>query len=316
MKLPHVTSACSTFWVLLSALGPTLAQDTRLVTVHVSVTSPDGAFASGLIRDAFEIVVDGQIGQIERVETLQPGMAIVVLVDISASMLPLPPKLRSSELPIGLQPAEIGRGVERIASMLQSGDRVLVGTVGSRIALDGRFTADKNDLAAMARAVVSPADIDRHGPSPIWDAVHAAVAMLADQTGARAIVLITDGRATGNRHSVVQAAEAAAQANVTTSIVSLATARENPRGNMTDIVQPTALLRQLADFTGGMLEPYRATERHAPPITPFIERAFRHLRERYALTFRAPADGKAHQVQVRVPNSGLKATTRAVIGSS
>jgi hypothetical protein len=242
-------------------------------------------------------------------------MAIVVLVDISASMLPVPPR-RSSELPTGLQPAEIGRGVERIASMLRSGDRVLIGTVGSRIALDGRFTADTNDLAATARAVASPEDMNRHGPSPIWDAVDAAVDRLVDQTGPRAIVLITDGRATGNRHSAAQAAETAAQAGVTTSIVALAAAHDNFRGTTTDVVRPTALLQHLADFTGGMFYPYQPTERRSPPITPFIERAFRHLRERYALTFRAPADGKTHKVRVRVANTGLKVTTRGVIGSS
>ena len=57
------------------------------------------------------------------------------------------------------------------------------------------------------------ADVEEtHGPSPIWDVIYETVETLATQPHPCALLLLSDGRGTGNSRSIQFVADFAAQA--------------------------------------------------------------------------------------------------------
>jgi hypothetical protein len=110
------------------------------------------------------------------------------------------------------------------------------------------------------------------GGSPAWDAVDAAVDLLQSQRGRRAIVLVTDGRSTGNVHSLGEATDRAQATGVSVFIVGLgldetfyqgwnvALPKETQRAR----VRPAAPLELLASATGGAYAPVFGPEKGRP----------------------------------------------------
>jgi len=83
---------------------------------------------------------------------------------------------------------------------LRSGDRSAVGVISNH----ARFTAltsDTREMTTGVRALLRVPDEERLGPSPIWDAMDAALTLLAGQNGHLTIVVFTDGKASGNLRS-------------------------------------------------------------------------------------------------------------------
>jgi len=121
------------------------------------------------------------------------ALSIVFLYDASVSVTYLP--IASDSV--------LRQVTEWVVEQLRAGDSFRYGFVINRLQLSPRFGA--NDLKDFYRAHVQKAaisDADRFGPSPLWDALDSVVAVLAKEEGRRAIIVMTDGRSTGNRHGV------------------------------------------------------------------------------------------------------------------
>jgi hypothetical protein len=73
-------------------------------------------------------------------------------------------------------------------------------------------------------------DEERYGPTPLWDAVDAAVAELEPVPGRRMVILITDGLATGNRRSLQAVIDRARAADVSVSVIVEAWRLRSPAG--------------------------------------------------------------------------------------
>jgi hypothetical protein len=178
------------------------------------------------------------------------------------------------------------------------------------------------------------------GPSPVWDAVDSAVIALESEAGRRAIILLTDGRSTGNTRSLDQAILHANAAGVAVFVVSEAVDEILLQGASTPTAQvrPTASLQFMADSTGGACAAVFGTEKWRPkrvdalaarrswereggePLRPaqVDERAFAswvgrmlstfvgELHGGYQLEFVPPAgDGQLRTLDVRVRQVGL-----------
>jgi hypothetical protein len=116
-------------------------------------------------------------------------IAIALLSDVSFSMA-------RGQL---VYEARFESAVRTVAGELRSGDRGLVCLVGNRAVFGPQFRGNSRELAADWRNLVknvTPAD--RFGPSPLFDALEAAVTKLRDMPGTKAAILWTDGRPTGN----------------------------------------------------------------------------------------------------------------------
>jgi Mg-chelatase subunit ChlD len=99
-------------------------------------------------------------------------------------------------------------------------------------------------MANGVKILLQAPDADRLGPTPIWDALDEAMALLADAPGKRAIVMYTDGRSTGNTHSLAEVMERATRASISINAVI-------PPPKIVDQLNPADLLERLAQATGG-----------------------------------------------------------------
>ena len=157
--------------------------------------------------------------------------------------------------------------VERTVRGLKATDRVRVGTIARTLFLSAPFAGGARTLPAPVRRALDvrghqtpeplleshPTSSPLRGPSPIWDAVDAAVDALSGEPGVRVIVLLTDGHSTGNQVGLEEVGWRAAQVGVPIHVIA---ARDAPydvpqAGGGVGRVDARAGLVWLADVTGG-----------------------------------------------------------------
>ncbi len=126
---------------------------------------------------------------------------------------------KGSKTPASLGDAFAKPVDEGFIQRLASGDRARIGSIATSMKLSPSFTADRDGLR---RAIHDALDVrreDRYGPTPLWDAVAAGVGALEPESGRRAIVLLTDGMATGNRNSLDDVIRQAHASGISVSVV-------------------------------------------------------------------------------------------------
>jgi Ca-activated chloride channel family protein len=159
----------------------------------------------------------------------------------------------------------------------------------------------------------------RLGPWPIWDAVDTAVASLEVEPGRRAVVLLTDGRSTGNVHGLEEVLQRAVRSAVAVSIIG----EDSPQvieqdGGRAARIRPGAGLQWLAENTGGgfttVAVPAMGVTSGAGVerlIGRAIVRAFAELHHAYTIGFSPTrVDGQWHPVDVRVKRPGVTVRAR------
>lgn len=162
---------------------------------------------------------------------------VTLLVDVSDSMT-LGPHDRDVDLV-----TEIGRDV---ALRLANGDVARIGAFGSRIVISPAV-ADPKTLRLAASQLIR----ELGGSSPIWDAVAEAVKTIPNGSRRRGIVVITDGRATGNRMGFTDLLTMLKDTSVPVFIVSYDPWKERQIDRTQPNPDPGARLKRLAEVTGG-----------------------------------------------------------------
>jgi hypothetical protein len=311
------------------------ADATRAVTVHVSVEAVDGSFVVRLAPDSLDAVVNGATHPIDSIESAVDAASIVLLVDLSFSStrgtgrhVKGPPGIIRHDF-MGLV-----RAIERLfVGALRAQDRLSIGGfAGSRLLFTGDFATRRDDQLAAVEWLIGrfareqesdrpsgwpftpslwtpPPEIisvtDWLGASPIWDAVVSTASLLASQPPPRAIVLVTDGQATGNRWSMADAVlEAAAQGVAVHVMYQPETwgVRPNPH------VDGDRFLRPLAESTGGVFRVNdgvaRGGWRDAPP--PF-EDMVAAIHNAHAIRMNVGAQSAEPQtLELRIKQPGLR----------
>lgn len=279
---------------------PSIAQSETGV-VQISVESVDGGPIPELAAADFELVIGGQPQRI--VQVIPPGpLTVLFLGDVSKSVV----DRTRTRVSTWVDP--ISSAVDHFVRALQPGDRArLMAVAGSAFEAGPTWTTDRQTLEAAARRLV-PTGVPNHG-SPIWDAVNLALPLFANEPGRRAIVLVTDGRASGNSLHVEDVAKRAAAAGVAVSVVELeATPRTLEMIGTPDVPSPAPFLRMLAAATGGTYLMARVNPEmlvHAPG--PLVMNALHQQRSSYRLQLDTLAGAPAGRVDVRVRRGGLAA---------
>jgi VWFA-related protein len=321
--------------VVLATAPHVLGRAADAIRVDVMVEDAAGKPVAGLTRDDFEIWSDNERRPIDgfSVPSSNSPLTLVVLVDITASQSNCP-ALKPLGEPVMNTP---GRGSPTTSSTRIGGsygrfviqgfrpvDRVRVGSIGRQFAMSARFTSDAAAIKSDWQALFDVPPVEWLGPSPIWDAVERAVGALAAEPGHRAIVLVTDGQASGNVHGYSEVSAQAALAGVSVSIVAEDSMLPTiPLTSMASYgVDPALRLRSMADFTGGSFAldrgPINPDDRCFPtdPARLF-KAAVDRLHQTYTLTF-APVvtGGTSQRLDVRVKKAGMSVRARKLFRES
>lgn len=303
----------------------------KLTRLELLAEDDKGNPVSGLTREDFEVWVEGQrqsIASFSAPSDSRP-LTLIVLVDISVSQMQAPgdnvmpapvmsSTLRAREL---ISSTKIGEALGKFDLQgFRSQDRVRVGSIGRQTVITDRFASDPSEIKKDWQALFDVPPIEWLGPSPIWDAVERAASLLRSESGHRAIILITDGQASGNALSHSEASVRAALAGISINIVALESMLPTvPLTSMASHgVDPTQTLRDMAIFTGGRyslvraeFEPFDTGFNRYP--APHFKRAMDSLHQAYELTFESrTADDKLHGVEVRIKKPGVVVKARKV----
>jgi VWFA-related protein len=172
-----VASSIAALVVVASAQQqpPTFGTTTRTVAVYVTVTNAQGRLAPDLTRDDFEVDDNGVKQELTVFSNdIQPITAIMLL-DRSGSMKPQ----------LDLQV----RAAETFIHGMMAEDRLRIGNFGKDIVLEpDDFTSDRDKLFKIVRG-----DLQRDGPTPLWNAIDRAIDKLLLEKSRRVVLAMSDG---------------------------------------------------------------------------------------------------------------------------
>ena len=272
------------------------------VSLQVSIEQDDGTPVRNITRDSIEVLVDGESRSITSFLPSTRPVSVVLLLDVSASM-----RMGGLSSNIVLQ-----RAVEQwLPYTLKPGDRARVGTIAKRLFLSDRFTSNPRDLVEAGFVVRSVPATETNGPSPIWDAIDNAIAALESEDNSRAVLVLTDGRATGNRKGLREVGERALAASTSVHFIGerdVPTAITQISGDQAHVI-PSLGPRWLAELTGGSYESDKRFPWSDPG--PIFARVMDRLHHTYTLVFTpASADGKSHNIDIKVRPVSLTVRAR------
>ena len=291
----------------LSGQQPTFKSGARNVAVYTTVTDEDGRLVTDLTREDFEVYDNGKLQPITLFASDIQPITLVMMLDRSGSMK------ENFSL--------VEQAAEAFVRRLLPEDKVRIGSFAARIQIDPEdFTNDYEKLIGVLRSELQPA-----GPTPLWNAVNAAMTALGSQDGRRVVLVFTDGvdepmNFKGNNVSHKDAQKRAQEEDVMVYAVGLESlvpygGRRAPlpgRGGLgmerrMILQKPDEGLAKIAAETGGgYFELTRAED-----LRKTFSRVADELHRQYALAFEpTKLDGKSHKLEVRLKRSGMKARAR------
>ena len=269
-----------------------------LVLIHVAVSGNESG--TPLTSDAFEVVVDGNPVPLIYLRPPPTPLSIVLLLDKSASMAMY-----------GDIDEEIGKS---LAPALNAGDRARVGGLANKLVLAPAFSSDMREVVSAGRKAVSFRKEDKFGASPIWDAMDQTVEQLEAENGLRAIILVTDGKATGNMKSLLTVADRAVFAGVVVDVLSESRPMIIRQSEtMAARIRPSLPLELITRVTGGTIVPEDPEPNmELPAPGPIIKKFVDDLHAMYTLGI-APSgpSGSLHRIGIRMTRQGLTARARS-----
>jgi Ca-activated chloride channel family protein len=156
--------------------------DVDVVQVTVTVMDGKGHFVRGLPRTAFHVAEEGQPQSISHFASEDVPLELVVAVDISGSMTPAMPKLKTA---VKEFLTEIPR--ENVVTLLGFNDNIF--TIMRRTKDPGERVKAVDRLAPW-------------GSTALYDVMLRGIDMLGRQTGRKALIVFTDGEDQGSHASI------------------------------------------------------------------------------------------------------------------
>ncbi len=168
--------------VRTKGIGYSERVNVEVVQVTVTVSDGHGRFVAGLPQSAFHLFEDGKPQTITHFASEDVPLELVVAVDISGSMTPAMPKLKTA--------------VKEFLTDVPAHDQVtLLGFNDSIFTLTRKAT----NQAERAKAVERLAP---WGSTALYDVILRGVEMLGRQTGRKALVVFTDGEDQGSHATI------------------------------------------------------------------------------------------------------------------
>jgi len=300
--LPRITATALAAVVAAQLSASVPPQD---VLVSVSVVDAANRPVTDLTAEEFEVFVDAAAVPITSVGRRGP-LSLAVVIDTSRST----GWGRTGSIKAPQQEVLV------VLSTLRDEDMVRFGSFGPRVRFAGpwRKRAGRNFPDEVEKAFKGNVE-DTHGPSPIWDVIYETVETLATQPHPRALLLLSDGRGTGNARSIQFVADFAAIHGVAIHSILPYSEMRIPQGELKAVaVRPWITLEALATFTGGtavgfpVFQQLRGLE--------LSEQLGWAIRDSYAVRIAPVADGSLHRLDVRVKRPDLKINAPVAIFSA
>ena len=251
---------------------PTFRADTRLVEVYAAVEDHQGHYVDGLAQSDFKILDEGQPQTVKYFESSSGAIACALLIDTTASMDKVLPKLKNS-----------------VASLIDDfgpKDSIAIYSFAEHLNVQQAFTTDK-DLAKRATLKLRAG-----GNTALFDALSQASSEVAQQHGKKALIVFTDG---DDNASVINASAATNRAKK--SGLPVFTIAE---GEATQSPKLEKMLTDLSKSTGGTSYEVK----NVKDIDEVFKKITNDLQHMYLLGY-APAtpsaDSKWHKIEVTVP---------------
>lgn len=266
----------------------------EVVSLAVTVTDQDGAYVSGLDRDAFQVFEDGVLQDISYFSRQHQPIALTLLIDTSTSM---EAKMRIA------QEAAIG-----FARQLTPADVAAVVEFDSRPQILQSFTSDVALLEAAIRKTAAG------GSTALYNAIYIGLRELqrvtrdenADRIRRQAIVVLSDGEDTSSLLGYEEVLELAKRSE--TAIYSIGL-RSRDDAASAGFREAEFVLRSLAQQTGGR-EFFVDDLRDLPSI---YQRIAEELANQYAMGYiskNGRRDGSWRRIVVRVDRPSTVARTK------
>lgn len=281
---------------------PVIRAGTELVRAFVTVTDRDGRLVTTLRQHDFEVRDEGKPQPITLFDASPRAVRLVVLLDVSGSMV--------NNLPI------LRQGTIELVKHLRPDDRARIGTFGEDVVISPTFTRDARELLAAL-----PAEIDENAPTPLWRAMERAIESFAgDEGDARRVVLVlSDGADSGVmlKGKFVTQGDVISGARRQDVMVygvgmrpraarSIGTGIDGLRGALM-AGEPDPGLAKVAEESGGGYTEVRLGDNLGLAFAQVAE----ELHSQYLIGFEPPKrDGKVHDIQIRVNQSGMKPRAR------
>jgi VWFA-related protein len=285
----------------------TLKVNVNLVSLYFTVHDKHGALIPHLTKDDFTILEDKTPQTIKNftAENDQP-LTLGILLDTSGS--------QQNVLPLEQQ-----AGSAFLAHVLRSKDEAFLISFDVNLDLLSDYTNNAHALArAMDKAEINVGTGGGGGmPSGtpkgtlLYDAVYSAThEKLQQETGRKAIIILSDGEDQGSVQKLSGAIEAAQKANTIVYVLLIADRGFYGRGVYTMGYSGDMVMRQLAEATGGRCIDVGNNGKKMEEAFSQIEE---ELRTQYVASYtptNAKLDGSYRKVDVQVKGDGLKPQVR------
>lgn len=273
---------------ILIAISP--APQGGSLILDAVVERANASFVEGLTAGDFVVTAGGAELQIVECVVDDGPVSVVVMIDLSLS----------SRWPgLGENPRIERPLADNLLAQLRGNDRVRFASIGRNVAMSEGFTADPSRARTFLRDVLALGDEERSGPSPIWDALDDAISALEAEPSRRAVILITDGKATANRKDIADVASRAVALGIPISTVrvGLGTFLVNQGTSQAAVVSPGLALARVSDATGGLA----LVMSHGTALPSPLTTVARALRRAYRLTVSVgPGVSRTDIVTIRV----------------
>ncbi len=264
---------------------PVFQAVTDLVPVHATVRTADRRPVTDLTSDDFELLEDGHPRPIAYFSRDAVPVTAVVLLDTSASMTRVLPEVRAA--------------TRAFLQRMTAADRVRLGAFNDGIQIADAFSGDQATLQRDLRRLESG------GATRLYDALDAALDLLASVDERRVILVLSDGSDTASGTKLSTLASRAQDAGLPIYAIGLQVVvpgRPRAAGG-----RGRRALETLAADTGGGTIWVDTTS----DLRDAFTRVADDIHRQFVIGFTpARLDGRAHRVDVRMRQEGLTVRAR------
>jgi VWFA-related protein len=260
-----------------------ISVQSNLVNVDAVVTDQDGNLVTGLKRENFRILDQGQPQQVTNFSPSDAPITVVILLEYSARYW-------------GMFSGQGAYWADGFLNDLKPQDWVALKTFDLQIHLREDFTQDKRAIDQSLRTLGFPTFHE----AVLFDAVLETLDQMRDVKGKKSILVLATGYDTFSKHTLDQTLNRVKETDVTIFSVGTAEAIDlsTPNGGGVNYLQAKNQLTTFSRMTGG----YAFFPRFGGELPSIFNTVAQFLRNQYTLGFfpNTPQDGHYHKLTVEV----------------